>query len=138
MRCEEIGKEACAELIGGWLENLPACIASLMEKEAAADLNGLISENGLPLMVFTADEKLNGIYDVHLFCPRRIKRFDLFEGMRVGKDWLFSREGTRTLLFTVLSKQTQLKESLLTNGAVWTGWKYIESGNVFEHWVVQK
>ena len=124
-------------MIDGWLADLPDFIVSLMDADLSNNLNFLVSGDACRMIV-TAEEKAAGAFDVHLFCPRRIKEPDVSGGMAAVKNALFALEAVKKLIFTVRSKQRTLKKCLAANGCVWTGWRYSEKGNVFEHWILEK
>lgn len=132
--------ESIAATIWSWFKAMPARARSSTGYEGDEenfaesfddDLKVLVFDDGDLLGFVTAEPKGNDIYDIHLFCPRRVST----EKLTLAIDEFFRlvavTPGIEKLLFSVRSIQSRLGQILIANDCCFTGWSYYEQGEVF-------
>lgn len=103
-----------------------------------SDLKVLVFDDGSLLGFVTCEPKGDGIFDVHLFCPRHVPTDKLTQAIDTFFEKMRNEPVVKKLLFSVRSLQSRLGQIVIENGACFTGWSYYEQGEVFRCLVWEK
>jgi hypothetical protein len=128
-----------AQTVWEWIKDLPSRVAEKNRCESAEaflesvknDAKVLVYKNDLLLGFVTLEEKADGTFEVHLFCPRKVTTEDLTKAIDAFFDKVRSDRRIETLIFNVRSRQNRLGQILMENGCIYTGWSYRENGENF-------
>jgi hypothetical protein len=135
-----------ASIIWSWFEALPDWVKKRNGCESEGDffrsLEGdrkvLVYDDGSLLGYVSCEPKSEGIYEVHLFCPRKVPTGKLAGAISAFFERVGEMDEVRTLLFDVRSRQSRLGQILIENGCIFTGWSYYENGELFRSVIWQK
>lgn len=93
---------------------------------------GVLVFDGDPLLGFvTLEGRTPGIFEAHLFSPRRIGTERLARAVACFFEHVRKSDAVRTLLFSVRAIQARLGSILYNEGVRPTGWSYYENGERF-------
>lgn len=130
-----------------WFQDLPVYIKRQLRIDAPTqeifqakfddDLNVLVYDDGL-LGFVNCEPKGDGIFEVHLFCPRRTLSEKLAEAIATFFVKVRETNEIKTLLFNARCRQIRLRECLFNEGCIYTGWSFRERGEDFDCLIYQK
>lgn len=104
---------------------LEACQGDLHVKVYDGDLLGFV----------TLEPKGDGIFEAHLFCPRRTPSEKLAEAIATFFAAVKENETMNKLLFRIRQKQSRLRNCLIDEGCVYEGWTFRECGDTFDCYI---
>lgn len=123
-----------------WFLALPERMKKQMHRECETqeefqtsfldDLLYLVFDNGL-LGCVILEKRETGIYDVHLFCPRRTPSGKLREAIATFFASVKRDDRITKLVFSVRESQKRLEACIVDEGCRYTGWQFRERGETY-------